>query len=81
MPFELIQPLKGKSVYSDFLEEKGEGFHHLAFIVQDLDKEVADMKNRGFKVIQTGARPKSRWAYFDTDRISGGCVIELIQRQ
>jgi len=77
---ELIQPLKGRSIYDDFLEDKGEGFHHLAFLVKDLDKETAEMEDRGFKVIQTGARPKARWAYFDTDKMSGGCIVELIQR-
>lgn len=77
--FELIQPLKGRSIYDDFLEDKGEGVHHLAFLVEDLDKETARMEKRGFRVIQTGARPKGKWAYFDTDRV-GGCIVELIQR-
>jgi methylmalonyl-CoA/ethylmalonyl-CoA epimerase len=73
--FELIQPLKGKSIYNDFLEKKGEGLHHLAFMVDD---EIADMEKMGFKVIQTGAMPNTRWAYFDTDKL-GGMIIELCQ--
>jgi len=77
--FELIQPLKGKSIYDEFLEEKGEGVHHLAFLVDDLDKEIAEMAERGFKVLQTGARPQGKWAYFDTDKV-GGCIVELVQR-
>ena len=76
--FELIQPLKGKSVYGEFLEKKGEGLHHLAFMVEDLDAEIADMEKRGFRVIQTGALPHTRWAYFDTDKL-GGMTIELCQ--
>ena len=76
--FELIQPLKGRSVYTEFLEKKGEGIHHLAFMVDDLDAEIADMEKRGFKVIQTGAMPNTRWAYFDTDKL-GGMIIELCQ--
>ena len=77
--FELIQPLKGESIYDEFLAEKGEGIHHLAFLVDDLDKEIAEMAKRGFKVLQTGARPQGKWAYFDTDTI-GGCIVELVQR-
>ena len=77
--FELIQPLKGHSIYDEFIEDRGEGIHHLAYLVEDLDKEIADMAERGFKVLQTGARPQGKWAYFDTDKI-GGCVIELVQR-
>ena len=76
--FELIQPLKGRSIYDEFLEEKGEGFHHLAYMVEDIDAEIADMEKRGFKVIQTGAMPNTKWAYLDTDKL-GGMVIELCQ--
>jgi catechol 2,3-dioxygenase-like lactoylglutathione lyase family enzyme len=77
--FELIQPLKGESIYDEFLAEKGEGIHHLAYLVEDLDKEIAEMAERGFKVLQTGARPQGKWAYFDTDKV-GGAIIELVQR-
>jgi len=76
--FELIQPLKGRSIYDEFLEKKGEGFHHIAYMVEDIDAEIADMEKRGFKVIQTGAMPNTRWAYLDTDKL-GGMVIELCQ--
>jgi methylmalonyl-CoA/ethylmalonyl-CoA epimerase len=76
--FELIQPLKGDTVYTEFLEKKGEGLHHLAFGVEDFDAEVEDMKKRGFKVVQTGAMGPSRWAYFDTDKL-GGMLIELCE--
>ena len=44
-----------------------------------LAKEIVEMKRRGFNVLQTGARPQGKWAYFDTDKV-GGCVIELVQR-
>ncbi len=76
--FELIQPLKGETVYTEFLAKHGEGLHHLAFGVEDFDAEVAEMKKRGFKVVQTGAMPNSRWAYFDTDAV-GGMLIELCE--
>ena len=51
LSFELIQPLKGNSIYDDFLKEKGEGFHHLAFMVEDVDAEKAELEKRGFKTI------------------------------
>ena len=76
--FELIQPLKGETVYTEFLEKKGEGLHHLAYTVEDFDAEVAEMQKRGFKIVQTGAMPNSRWAYFDTDKV-GGMLIELCE--
>lgn len=77
---ELIQPLKGKSIYDEFLEEKGEGMHHVCYNVEDLDKEIAEMEKAGFKVIQTGGTDGAKWAYFDTDKV-GGTIIELGQRR
>ena len=76
---ELIQPLKGKSIYDEFLEEKGEAVHHIAYRVDDLDKEIAEMAKGGFEVIQTGATSGAKWAYFNTDKV-GGTIIELAQR-
>jgi methylmalonyl-CoA/ethylmalonyl-CoA epimerase len=78
MGLELIQPLKGRSVYGEFLEKKGEGIHHLAFGVDDLDAEIADMEKRGFKVIQTGAFGTAKFAYFESEK-PGGMLIELCQ--
>ncbi len=34
---ELIQPLEGKNLYTEFLETRGEGIHHLAYQVDDMD--------------------------------------------
>jgi methylmalonyl-CoA/ethylmalonyl-CoA epimerase len=79
MGFELVQPLKGKSVYKEFLDKKGEGVHHIAFFVDDVDAEIVDMQKLGFKVVQSGAMSNSKWAYFDTDKL-GGMMIELCQR-
>lgn len=38
MQWELIQPLDGRSSYREFLDEKGEGLHHVAVVVDDFDK-------------------------------------------
>ena len=75
---ELIQPLKGRSIYDEFLEEKGEGLHHLAFMVDDVDAEIADLEKSGFKVIQTGAMPNTKWTYLEGEE-PGGMLIELCQ--
>ena len=76
---ELIQPLKGRTIYDEFLEEKGEGAHHVCYNVEDLDREIIEMASRGYRVTQTGTTGTVKWAYFDTDK-DGGIVIELGQR-
>ena len=78
---ELVQPLpgKGKSVYNEFLDSKGEGIHHIAFSVDDLEAEIADLEKRGFDVIQTGGfGGKLGFVYIDAEK-AGGLLIELMQ--
>jgi methylmalonyl-CoA/ethylmalonyl-CoA epimerase len=81
--YEWILPLKGPTVYSDHIEKHGEGFHHLAFEVPDLDKAIAHWNALGFPMVQGGAwgeKGKAGWgrfAYQDTHAI-GGTDVELL---
>jgi 4-hydroxyphenylpyruvate dioxygenase-like putative hemolysin len=78
--FELIELIEGKTVHEAFLNEKGEGLHHLGFLVKDLKGSVEEAEKRGLKVIQGFTREDgSGFAYLDSDRI-GGVIFELIQR-
>ncbi len=83
VPYEWILPLKGPTVYSDHMAKHGEGFHHIAFEVLDLDKEVARWNTLGFPFVQGGAwgeKGKPGWgrfAYQDTHAI-GGTDVELL---
>ncbi len=81
--YEWIQILKGPTVYEESLKAHGEGFHHLAFDVADMDRAIATWNVLGYQNIQSGAwgeQQKSgsgRFAYIDTEPI-GGVVIELL---
>jgi catechol 2,3-dioxygenase-like lactoylglutathione lyase family enzyme len=81
--YEWILPLQGPTVYQDHLAKRGEGFHHLAFNVEDFDGAVREWTELGFPFVQGGAwgekdKPgHGRFAYQDTDAI-GGIDIELL---
>ncbi len=81
--YEWILPLKGPTVYSDHMAMHGEGFHHIAFEVEDLDKEIARWNALGFPLVQGGAwgeKGKPGWgrfAYQDAHAI-GGTDVELL---
>jgi len=76
---ELIQVLEGESVHSRFLKERGEGLHHLAFFVEDVEKELAKLGKEGIKVLERGGVPGAvKFAYLDTEKTLG-VVLELIQ--
>jgi len=77
---ELIELIEGKTVHDDFLKEKGEGLHHIGFLVKDLKKCEGEAEKLGLKVVQGIKREDgSGFAYLDSDRI-GGAMFELIQR-
>jgi methylmalonyl-CoA/ethylmalonyl-CoA epimerase len=76
---ELIQPLEKADLLQNFLDEKGEGINHVAFAVEDLDKEVAELRRRGLQPIFSAKRSTGYGGvYFDT-REMGGTIFELIQ--
>ena len=81
VPFEWVEPTRGPSVYHEFLRRHGEGFHHLAFNVKDMDEAIASLKSKGAVVSQSGGwdypNSKGRFAYLDTEPY-GGVTIELL---
>lgn len=80
MMIELIQPLKGESVYKEFLVEKGEGIHHVAsYEVDDLDKAIALLEKHGIGVLQSGRWKGASFAYMDTEKTLGA-IVELVKR-
>ena len=77
---ELIELRDGKTIHESFLREKGEGLHHIAFEVPNLEEGKRKAEEAGLKVIQSFTRPDGGgFAYLDSDRI-GGVPFELIQR-
>jgi catechol 2,3-dioxygenase-like lactoylglutathione lyase family enzyme len=51
---ELCQPIAGDSIYRDFLTERGEGLHHLNFLVDDVDATTEILSQQGFSCLQSG---------------------------
>ena len=51
---ELVQPVEGPSIYADWIEQHGEGLHHLNFLVDDVDETEAILAEEGFASMQSG---------------------------
>ncbi|MBA7691201.1 hypothetical protein ES703_99742 [subsurface metagenome] len=75
---ELIQPVSGQNIYSDFLAEHGEGLHHLQFQVTNLDETTRLMSEQGFPVLMGGRVDGGAFAYYDTVNVLK-CVWEVFQ--
>jgi methylmalonyl-CoA/ethylmalonyl-CoA epimerase len=77
--FELIEPGDGENIYWEFLRDKGEGVHHIAFHVSDIESELTKFQKRGIEVLQKGTDQNGvTFAYVDTERICG-IIVELLQ--
>ena len=75
--FEVVQAISGVSVQQEFLDRRGEGINHTAFIVDDIHEAIEVMSAGGFKTISYANNVGGGGsAYFDTDKI-GGVQIEL----
>ena len=74
---ELIEPLEGKNIYTEFLDSKGEGLHHLGFQVDDLDSMLAEFKSKGIEPVFWLNLGWMAFAYLNTETI-GGVMFELL---
>jgi catechol 2,3-dioxygenase-like lactoylglutathione lyase family enzyme len=71
---EFIQVMEGDSnAFLEFLDQKGEGIHHVLFEVEDIDAVIEALSKQGVNVLQTGngIRPGTRWALLDTQELLG----------
>jgi len=53
---ELVQPTRPDSPVGKFLERRGEGFHHVAFQVEDLQASLEELKENGVELIDEEPR-------------------------
>lgn len=76
---ELTQSLTPPNLYHDFLQEHGEGLHHIGFDIPDMDARIERYENIGIHVLMSGRTATGGFAHLDTTAV-GGVIIELIQR-
>ena len=76
---ELIEYRRGETIQKEFLDEKGEGLHHICFQVKDIDATVEKFRQKGIRVLQQDKFVGGGGlAYMGTDEI-GGIIIEVVQ--
>jgi methylmalonyl-CoA/ethylmalonyl-CoA epimerase len=71
---ELVSPLADDTPVGRFLAKRGEGMHHVAFEVDDVDGAVDELAGRGAQLIDERPRPGlagKRVAFVHPDSLSG----------
>ena len=78
---ELLESLAPDGVIARFIAKRGEGMHHVAFSVPDIRKAMADLRAKGFEVIDPEPRRGhgGRLVAFVHPRSLHGLLLELVQ--
>ncbi len=78
---ELLEATNPDSPIAKFIEKKGEGIHHIAFDVDDIEQEVQRLKAEGFVILnetpKKGADNKK--VVFLHPKSTNGVLVELCQ--
>jgi methylmalonyl-CoA/ethylmalonyl-CoA epimerase len=76
LTWEIMQPLRGPTIMREFLDQHGEGIHHLAFDCAGApwDERLAEFAGRGFGAVQSGTwADQNRFSFFDTEAATTTC--------
>jgi len=78
---ELLEASKPDSPIAKFIEKKGEGIHHIAFAVDNINKEIDRLKKEGFIVLNETPKKgaDNKLVSFLHPKSSNGVLIELCQ--
>ena len=78
---ELLEATNSNSPIAKFLEIKGEGIHHIAFDVENIEKEIVRLKKEGFIFINEFPKrgADNKLVVFLHPKSTNGVLIELCQ--
>lgn len=76
---ELLESIDPEGVIARFIEKKGEGTHHIAFEVTDIELEMERLKNEGFVLLNETPKPgaDNKLVCFLHPKHTNGVLIEL----
>ena len=78
---ELLEATNPESPIAKFIDKKGEGIHHIAFAVADIEAEIKRLQKEGFTVLndipKKGA--DNKLVVFLHPKSTNGVLIELCQ--
>src|SRR5690606_9219193 len=77
---ELVEALDPEGVINRFIDKRGEGMHHIAFEVENLEEEIARLKKEGFRFINDEPKPgaDNKMVVFLHPKETNGVLIELV---
>jgi len=78
---EIISPLEGEENVSKFLEKRGDGIHHIALEVDDVEEIVKEIEKEGFKIATPPRKGvKSKKVIFLHPNTTNRVLIEFVEK-
>ena len=79
---ELLEPVSDDSLVAKFIAKKGEGIHHIALRVENIEAALAELKEKGIRLIDETPRPGAGGARiaFIHPAATRGILVELCER-
>ncbi len=78
---ELLEDLDVNGTIAKFIEKRGEGLHHIAFEVDDINETLKKMKENGYRVLsEPSAGADNTMVAFIHPKDTHGVLIELVER-
>ena len=78
---ELLQPIGDQGVMAKFLAKRGEGFHHICYVVDDIRAEIALIKEAGVEVLGEPKPGAEGLSAFLHPRDTHGLLVELVEKK
>ncbi|UJH90125.1 methylmalonyl-CoA epimerase [Antarcticibacterium sp. 1MA-6-2] len=80
---ELLAATNADSPIAKFLEKRGEGIHHIAFNVADIEKEISRLQGEGFTLLNETPKPgaDNKIVAFMHPKNGHGVLVELCQER
>lgn len=80
---ELLEPTDPGSAVARYLAARGEGLHHVAFAVPNVDAALADVAARGGRLVDSVGRPgaRGRRVGFAHPTAHHGVLVEFVERR
>ena len=78
---QLLCPLGPDTTVGKFIEKRGEGLHHIAYEVQDIESALSQLKGAGVQLIDNEPRKGSRntKVAFVHPKANNGVLVELVE--
>ncbi len=79
---ELLESTEPGGPIGKFIEKKGQGVHHIAFRVENIDQALEELKAKGIQLIDETPRKGAGGARiaFLHPKATGGVLVELCER-